>query len=86
MARDYEESPMADGLGLRQVILGLVGDIDALRLGVISPNDALARAAIAKQIFNGVRLYVQASAFIGKAAKDVSDTSLPAPASPRKDE
>jgi hypothetical protein len=41
------------------------------QIGPISPSDALARAALAKQVFNGVRLYVQASAFIGNAAKDV---------------
>jgi hypothetical protein len=52
--------------------MGLVGDMDALRAGTISPSDALARAAIAKQIFNGVRLYVQASVFIAKEARDVS--------------
>lgn len=78
MARDYEESPMADSLGLRHVILGLVGDMDALREGKISPSDALARAAIAKQIFNGVRLYVQASAYIGKAAKEVGAPAIDA--------
>lgn len=76
MARDYEESPMADSLGLRQVILSLVSDMDALRAGQISPSDALARAALAKQVFNGVRLYVQASVFVGNAAKDVSDPAV----------
>lgn len=76
MARDYDSSPVADSLGLKQVILGLVADMDALRAGTISPTDALARAALAKQVFNGVRLYVTASAFIGKAAKDVSDQGV----------
>lgn len=75
MARDYESSPVADSLGLRQVILGLVADMDSLRAGTISPTDALARAALAKQVFNGVRLYVTASAFIGKAATDISATA-----------
>jgi len=71
MSRDYESSPVADSLGLRGVVLGLVGDLDALRAGSISSHDALARAAIAKQIFNGVRLFVQASRFIGDTAKPV---------------
>ena len=58
--RDYESAPVSDGLGLRDVILGLASDLEALRVGTISPNDALARAAVAKQMFNGVRLYMQA--------------------------
>jgi hypothetical protein len=69
--RDYEAAPVAESLGLRDVILGLVGDMNALRAGTISPQDALARAAIAKQVFNGVRLYVQASRFLGEAASPV---------------
>lgn len=72
MARDYETSPEADGLGLQSVILGLVSDIEALRAGTISPQDALARAALAKQVFNGVRLHVAASQFIARTARDVS--------------
>jgi hypothetical protein len=64
MARDYEASPVSDELGLRDVVLGLVGDLQALRSSKISTHDALARAAIAKQIFNGVRLYLQASKFL----------------------
>lgn len=64
MSRDYEASPVADGLGLRDVVLGLVGDLQQLRANNISTHDALARAALAKQIFNGVRLYLQASKFL----------------------
>lgn len=71
MPRDYESAPMSESLGLRDVILGLVGDIEALRQGAISPQDALARAAVAKQVFNGVRLYVQASRFLGENAPEV---------------
>ncbi len=78
MARDYESSPVADSLGLRDVILGLVGDMTALRAGQISPADALARAALAKQVFNGVRLYVQASNFISQSAKDVGPEAIEA--------
>ena len=64
MARDYEVSPVSDGLGLREIILGLADDLKALRSSKISANDALARAALAKQIFNGVRLYLLASKFL----------------------
>ena len=70
--RDYEAAPVAESLGLREVILGLVSDLGALRAGTISPQDALARAAIAKQVFNGVRLYVQASRFLGESATTVA--------------
>ena len=76
MARDYEQSPVADNLGLRDVILGLVGDMSELRAGRISPADALARAALAKQVFNGVRLYVQASNFIAQSAKDAGPQAI----------
>jgi hypothetical protein len=69
--RDYEASPVADGLGLRDVVLGLVRDMEELRAGKISPADAMARANLAKQVFNGVRLYVTASNFLEKAAKPV---------------
>lgn len=43
-----------------------------MRDGKISPNEALARAALAKQMFNGVRLYMQAVKTIEAAARDVS--------------
>lgn len=58
--RDYESQPVSVQLGLEAVIMGLSSDLTALRSGAISPNDALARAAVAKQLFNGVRLYLQA--------------------------
>lgn len=58
--RDYETAPVADGLGLRDVILGLAQDLEDMREAKISPQDGMARAAVAKQMFNGVRLYLQA--------------------------
>ncbi|WP_323009500.1 hypothetical protein [Paracoccus sp. (in: a-proteobacteria)] len=70
--RDYVSSPVSDNLGLRDVILGLAGDLRHLREGKISPSDALARAALAKQMFNGVRLYMQAIKTLEAAARDVS--------------
>jgi hypothetical protein len=39
------------------------------RKGDISVHDALARAALAKQIFNGARLYLQASKMLSDNAK-----------------
>lgn len=69
-SRDYESAPVSETLGLRHVVLALVNDLDQVRSGAISPQDALARAALAKQIFNGVRLYLQASKFLEAAAKE----------------
>lgn len=71
--RDYTATPVADSLGLRDVILGLAQDLSDLRSGKISPNDALARAAVAKQMFNGVRLYVQAIRTLEGAALPVRE-------------
>lgn len=71
--RDYESAPVSESLGLRHVVLSLVKDLDDVRAGTISPQDALARAALAKQIFNGVRLYLQASKFLENQAKPVGD-------------
>ena len=69
--RDYTASPVADSLGLRDVILGLSADLQALRAGTISTQDALARAALAKQMFNGVRLYLQALRSLEDRSKPV---------------
>ncbi len=71
--RDYVSTPVADSLGLREVILGLAGDLRDLRAGRISPNEGLARAALAKQMFNGVRLYLGAVKTLEAGARDVSE-------------
>lgn len=54
--RDYKSTPVSDALGIRAVIDGLASDLQDLRNNVINPQDAMARAAIAKQFFNGARL------------------------------
>lgn len=56
--RDYASTPVSDALGLRAVIDGLASDLQDTRAGTISPAEALARAALAKQFFNGVRIYI----------------------------
>jgi hypothetical protein len=58
--RDYAAQPVADALGLRAVIDGLAFDLQQLRDGKISPPEAMARAALAKQLFAGVRLFLVA--------------------------
>lgn len=64
--RDYASTPVADSLGLRAIIDGLASDLQDVRAGTITPADAMARAALAKQIFNGCRLYLNAMSVIGK--------------------
>lgn len=58
--RDYKSTPVGDALGIRSVIDGLASDLQELRAGTISPVDAMARAHLAKQFFNGARLVLLA--------------------------
>lgn len=58
--RDYKSTPVSDALGIRAVIDGLASDLQDLRAGTISPVDAMARAHLAKQFFNGARLVLLA--------------------------
>ncbi len=71
-SRDYVSAPISEQLGLGGVIAGLVGDLDALRAGKITVADAVARSMLAKQIFNGVRIYMNGTKYL-------SDAALPAP-------
>lgn len=70
-ARDYETSALSDRLDLDNVIRGLCKDLELLRAGKIGVNDAVARSLLAKQIFNGVRIYLSASKLLTGAARDV---------------
>ena len=70
--RDYESTPVSDSLGLGDVIKGLSTDLQEMRAGKISPQDGIARAAVAKQLFNGVRLYLQAMKSLEAGARDVT--------------
>ena len=67
--RDYASTPVADALGLRAIIDGLASDLQDVRAGTITPADAMARAALAKQIFNGCRLYLNAMAVVSRDAR-----------------
>jgi hypothetical protein len=71
-SRDYVSAPVAESLGLREVILGLSTDLEDMREGRISPQDGMARAAVAKQLFNGVRMYLQALKSLEDAARPVA--------------
>jgi hypothetical protein len=70
-SRDYDVAPVTYGLQLDKIITGLAGDLEALRAGQISVNDAIARSMLAKQIFNGVRLYLNGSKMLADQAREV---------------
>jgi len=62
-------TPLSDRFDLDTVIRGLAGDLEALRAGRISVEDARVRAELAKQIMNGVRLVVNAQKFLEERAR-----------------
>lgn len=74
MQRDYETAPVSEQLGLPQVIEGLIGDLNALRDGRITTNDAIARSLLAKQIFNGVRIYLNGTKLLAGNARPIVET------------
>lgn len=75
MARDSGAAPLTERFSLDAVINGLAGDLAALRAGRISIEDARVRADLAKQIFNGVRLVVNAQKYL--------EMRLPSPERPK---
>lgn len=81
-ARDYESAPATETLGLDRVIKGLVKDLDALRAGEITTTDAIARSMLAKQIFNGMRLYLSGMKLLADQAKE-TEPRPPALGGPR---
>ena len=72
-ARDYESAPVSDRLNLEEIINGLAADLKALRAGEFTVPDAHARAVLAKQIFNGVRIYLNGMALLSGHAKKVEE-------------
>ena len=87
--RDYDTAPVTEQLGLGGVIAGLVGDLEDLRAGRITVSDAVARSLLAKQIFNGVRIYLNGSRLLSDAATPIagrqaerSEAATPASQSP----
>lgn len=71
-ARDYTSAPVSDQLGIPQIISGLVSDLNELRAGNISVNDAMARSMLAKQIFNGVRIYLNGTKLLADNARAIT--------------
>ena len=80
-ARDYELAPVTDRLDLDNVIKGLTTDLDLLRAGKISVNDAIARSLLANQIFNGVRIYLSATKLL---ASHATNGAIPPPSHDRE--
>lgn len=70
-ARDYVNAPVSAKLNLEEIINGLAGDLKELREGKITIGDAQARALLAKQIFNGVRIYLNGMSLLSGSAKEV---------------
>lgn len=72
---DQESNREASSLGERfsidAVINGLANDLTELRAGTISVENALTRAALARQLFNGVRLVIQGQRMLAEKAKPV---------------
>lgn len=56
------------------VIRGLNQDLLDLRAGHITAKDAQARADLAKQVFNGLRIVVQAQKFLSVRARQLPAT------------
>lgn len=71
-SRDYTSDPASKTFNLETVINGLSSDLEALRKGEISITDGMARAMLGKQIFNGVRLHLNAMKLFSDGAKDVT--------------
>lgn len=59
-----DASPISDRFRLDDIVTGLAGDLDDLRAGRISVQDAQARANLARQIMNGVRMVIAAQKFL----------------------
>jgi hypothetical protein len=75
-ARDYESAPASEKLGLVKIIRGLADDLDALRAGKITVQDAVARSMLAKQIFNGVRIYMNGTKMLSENARSINGAGV----------
>lgn len=61
----------ADRYSLDSIVKGIADDLIALREGRISIKDAQARAELAKQYMNGVRLVMNARRSLESSAKPI---------------
>jgi type III secretory pathway component EscV len=78
---DQQDGPkvgaLSERFSLDGLIMGIINDLDDLRNGKISVKDAQARAELAKQAMNGVRLVINAQKFIENQAIPVGNSSAP---------
>tara|TARA_R110002167_G_scaffold42512_4_gene129110 strand:- start:1165 stop:1398 length:234 start_codon:yes stop_codon:yes gene_type:complete len=64
-------SSLSDDLGIEGVVLGIARDLSELRNGKISVQDAHARAELAKQYMNGIRMIVNAQKFLLERSRHI---------------
>lgn len=67
-----EHSPLDERFSLETIIAGLAADLVAVREGRMTVDAARANAELAKQLFNGVRLVVNAQKYIDHKAIPVA--------------
>ena len=70
-SEESAQTELASRFSLDDVIKGLAQDYQDLRENKITVTDALARAAVAKQFFNGLRLVVTASKLLAGNARQL---------------
>lgn len=76
MRRTHNDaSPLGERFSLDAVIDGLALDLADLRAGKISLEDARARADLAKQIFNGIRLVINGRRMLEREAKMIGEAA-----------
>lgn len=76
MAEEAEQSGvLSERFNIDALILGIINDLDGLRNGRISVRDAMARAELAKQAMNGVRLVITAQKFLENKAIPIESGS-----------
>ncbi len=70
-----ETSPLNERFSLEAIIAGLATDLVAVREGRMSVDAARANAELAKQLFNGVRLVVNAQKYLEQRAMPINGPS-----------
>lgn len=69
---NHEASSLGERFNIDDAIRGLAQDLKELRAGKISVENALTRAALARQMFNGVRLVIQGQRMLAEKAKPIN--------------
>ncbi|MGV1823300.1 hypothetical protein [Agrobacterium vitis] len=70
-----DNSDIGSAFDVPGIITGLRQDLAELRSGTITAHEAKVRAEIAKQIFSGLRLMVQAQKYMAGNAKPITQIS-----------